>query len=422
MSKVVIQIDQISKLYRLGEVGTGALYADLQRWWSRQLGKEDPFAKIGTINDRTLKGESDYVWALNDVSFEVRQGEVMGIIGMNGAGKSTLLKILSKVTKPTKGAVRIKGKVASLLEVGTGFHPDLTGRENIFLNGAILGMNKREIKDRFDEIVDFAGVEKYVDTPVKRYSSGMYVRLAFAVAAHLEPDILIVDEVLAVGDIEFQNKCLGKMQQVSSQNGRTVLFVSHNIGSINQLCNRSVLLEKGGVSLIGETQEVLDAYLLGTSLKLGAIYERNSEDEIDLGFLKVMSSNSFGEMKEEFYTHEEISITVHIKGDPQNEGLELALSLYDKVRNRIFTIHENLIPYYSAGLETIKLIVTLPSGFLTPGRYSWLMCINHPGVGIIDLKDSICSFRVLDGGSGFSQYEEGSYGVVFANYQVKKIS
>src|SRR5476651_1152442 len=232
-----IKVENLSKMYQLGNFGTGTISRDLERFWAKMRGKEDPFLKIGEINDRSQKGESDIVWSLKDINFEVQQGDAVGIIGRNGAGKSTLLKVLSRVTSPTTGSVKIKGRVASLLEVGTGFHPELSGRENIFLNGAILGMRKAEIKRRFDEIVDFAGVERYIDTPVKRYSSGMYVRLAFAVAAYLESDILIVDEVLAVGDAEFQKKCLGKMGDISKGEGRTVLFVSHNMGTVAQLCN-----------------------------------------------------------------------------------------------------------------------------------------------------------------------------------------
>lgn len=260
MSDIVIKAEDIGKLYKLGEIGTGTLSHDLNRWWARVRGKEDPFAKIGQTNDRTQKGSSDYVWALKDINFEVKQGEVLGIIGRNGAGKSTLLKILSKVTTPTTGRIKVKGRIASLLEVGTGFHPELTGRENIFLNGAILGMTKAEIRSKFDEIVDFAGVERYIDTPVKRYSSGMYVRLAFAVAAFLEPEILIVDEVLAVGDAEFQKKCLGRMKDVSKNDGRTVLFVSHDLSAITTLTKRSVLLRNGQIQIISNTQEVINNY------------------------------------------------------------------------------------------------------------------------------------------------------------------
>lgn len=275
MSDTVIKVENVGKLYRLGEVGTGTITHDLNRWWAKVRGKEDPFAKIGETNDRATKGNSDYVWSLKDVSFEVKQGEVLGIIGRNGAGKSTLLKILSKVTTPTTGRIKVKGRIASLLEVGTGFHPELTGRENIYLNGAILGMTKAEIRAKFDEIVDFSGVERYIDTPVKRYSSGMYVRLAFAVAAFLEPEILIVDEVLAVGDAEFQKKCLGRMQDVSKNDGRTVLFVSHNMAAVRQLCSYGILLSKGRVEENSEIDVVIDTYFSSQSKQ--SVYNFQSE-------------------------------------------------------------------------------------------------------------------------------------------------
>jgi lipopolysaccharide transport system ATP-binding protein len=255
----VIKLENVSKQYRLGTIGTKTLQGDLSRWWANVMGKEDPFLKVDTANQIDVAG-GEFVWALKDVHLNVKQGDVLGIIGKNGAGKSTLLKILSRITLPTRGTIRIKGRTASLLEVGTGFHPELTGRENIFLNGAILGMTKIEIKNKFDEIVAFSGVEKFLDTPVKRYSSGMYVRLAFAVAAHLDPDILIVDEVLAVGDAAFQKKCLGKMKD-SAGEGRTVLFVSHNIGAIAELTRKCALLEYGHIKNYGATPDVISNYL-----------------------------------------------------------------------------------------------------------------------------------------------------------------
>ena len=258
----VIDVRDISKQYRLGQVGTGTLSHDLSRWWHRIRGKEDPFLKIGETNDRSTKSTNPYVWALKDVSFEVPQGEVLGIIGKNGAGKSTLLKILSRVTTPTTGRIHMKGRLASLLEVGTGFHPEMTGRENIYMNGTIMGMTRQEVRSKLEEIIEFAGVAKYVDTPVKRYSSGMTVRLGFAIAAHLEPEILVVDEVLAVGDAEFQKKAIGKMQDVSKGQGRTVLFVSHNMASIQNLCNSGILLQHGKVELISNNiRHVIDEYL-----------------------------------------------------------------------------------------------------------------------------------------------------------------
>ncbi len=260
MNNTVIKIENLSKQYRLGLVGTGSLGHDINRWWAKLRGKPDPYLKIGEANDRTQQGDSEYVWALKDINFEVKLGEVLGIIGRNGAGKSTLLKILSRVTAPTTGNVKVKGRIASLLEVGTGFHPELTGRENIYLNGAINGMTKVEVTKKLDEIVDFSGCERYVDTPVKRYSSGMLVRLGFSVAAHLDSEILIVDEVLAVGDAEFQKKCLGKMKDAAGI-GRTVLFVSHNMNALRSLCERAILIENGKQSLNGEPHFVIESYL-----------------------------------------------------------------------------------------------------------------------------------------------------------------
>lgn len=309
MSNSVIKVENLGKQYHLGIVGTGTVAHDLNRWWYRVRGKEDPYLKIGDTNDRTTKG-SDIVWALKDINFEVQRGDVLGIIGRNGAGKSTLLKILSRVTVPSVGSIKAKGRIASLLEVGTGFHPELTGRENIFLNGAILGMTKYEIKKRFDEIVSFSGVDRYIDTPVKRYSSGMYVRLAFAVAAHLEPEILIIDEVLAVGDAEFQKKCLGKMKDVSG-NGRTVLFVSHNMHAVEGLCNRTIYLNQGMISAAGETKMILDQYM-NENLK-NAVTEYAAIDDYrhrrgngDVRFTKIEVTNASGELTNEFKTGETI--------------------------------------------------------------------------------------------------------------------
>ena len=261
-----IEFDHVGKQYRLGLVSTGTISHDLNRWWAMNvLRREDPYLKIGETNDRSSRGHSDYVWALRDISFSVEQGDVVGIIGKNGAGKSTLLKLLSRVTAPTTGQIRARGRIASLLEVGTGFHPEMTGRENIYMNGAIMGMTKQEITRKLDEIVDFSGCERYIDTPVKRYSSGMTVRLGFAIAAHLEPEILVVDEVLAVGDAEFQKKAIGKMQDVSKGEGRTVLFVSHNMGAVRRLCHHGVVLKNGKVDYLGEVNACVDRYLLDQS-------------------------------------------------------------------------------------------------------------------------------------------------------------
>ena len=263
---VAISFDHVGKLYQLGVVGTGTLSHDLNRWWATKiLGKEDPYLKIGETNDRSKKGSSDFVWALRDITFDVEQGDVVGIIGKNGAGKSTLLKLLSRITSPSTGVIRARGRIGSLLEVGTGFHPEMTGRENIYMNGSIMGMTRAEISRKLDEIVDFAGVERYLDTPVKRYSSGMTVRLGFAVAAFMEPEILVVDEVLAVGDAEFQKKAIGKMQDVSQGGGRTVLFVSHNMAAVKNLCKKGVVLENGEVSFIGTQNQAIEYYLSSSS-------------------------------------------------------------------------------------------------------------------------------------------------------------
>lgn len=312
MSELVLQVEHLSKMYRLGEVGTGTLSDDIKRWFYKVRGKEDPFSKVGEKNVRSQSSDSNFVWVLNDINFSVTQGEVIGIIGKNGAGKSTLLKILSKITGPTKGQVRTKGRVASLLEVGTGFHPELTGRENIYLNGSILGMNKKEISSKLDEIVDFAGVERYLDTPVKRYSSGMKVRLGFAVAANLEPEILIVDEVLAVGDAEFQSKAVGKMKSISQGNGRTVLFVSHNMGSIKNLCSRTLLLEDGEIVMTGDSDSVVEHYL--SSSYVDSIDSINLKDRQGLGNVLIKDITFLkesGKSSNEFISGEQIKIIVN---------------------------------------------------------------------------------------------------------------
>ena len=289
-----IQIENVSKLYRLGQIGTGTISHDLNRWWCKVRGKPDPYQCIGKDNARENSG-GDYAWALKDVNMNIEQGQILGIIGRNGAGKSTLLKLLSRVTAPTSGNIKIKGRIASLLEVGTGFHPELTGRENIFLNGAILGMTRSEIHRQFDAIVDFSGCGKYIDTPVKRYSSGMYVRLAFAVAAHLESEILVVDEVLAVGDADFQSRCLGKMEDVSRTDGRTILFVSHNMGAVKKLCPHSALVQHGQVTLCDDTTSVINTYLRGDSENVRRSVcgetDKAENDEIDLHEISVCDQN-----------------------------------------------------------------------------------------------------------------------------------
>lgn len=289
---VAIKVENLSKAYQIGQIGTGTISRDIERWFvTKVLGREDPFLKLGQVNDRATKGETDVVWSLKDINLEIEQGDAVGIIGRNGAGKSTLLKLLSRVTSPTTGSIKIKGRVASLLEVGTGFHPELTGRENVFLNGSILGMRKREIERKLDEIIDFSGVERYIDTPVKRYSSGMSVRLAFAVAAHLESETLIVDEVLAVGDAEFQKKCLGKMEEVGKRDGRTILFVSHNMSAVQELCERGIQVDMGTIVFDGSTADCVGNYLRFNHRPLESGETRGLQP-IVLGNLKINGSSN----------------------------------------------------------------------------------------------------------------------------------
>jgi lipopolysaccharide transport system ATP-binding protein len=325
---VAIKVENLSKAYQLGQFGTGTLSHDLNRWWALKRGRQDPYLKIGEENNRSSKGESNVVWSLKDINFEIEQGSAVGIIGKNGAGKSTLLKILSQVTAPTYGKIGIKGRIASLLEVGTGFHPELSGRENIYLNGAILGMRKSEIDRKFDQIVDFAGVERYIDTPVKRYSSGMYVRLAFGVAAHLESEILIVDEVLAVGDADFQRKCLGKMGEISNSEGRTILFVSHNLNSITQLCNSAILLKNGKVSDSGNTNKIINSYLFeernnSSRIHFDSFSSNNSLVKMENAWI----SNELGNEERCFFIGQNICINIEIFKEIESENLDVCLSV-----------------------------------------------------------------------------------------------
>ena len=319
-----IEFENISKQYRLGLVSTGTLSHDLNRFWQTKiLRREDPYLKVGETNDRAHKGNSDYVWALKDINFKVEQGDVVGIIGRNGAGKSTLLKLLSRVTAPTTGTIRAKGRIASLLEVGTGFHPEMTGRENIYMNGAIMGMSRSEITRKLDEIVDFSGCERYLDTPVKRYSSGMTVRLGFAIAAHLEPEILVVDEVLAVGDAEFQKKAIGKMREVSSTEGRTVLFVSHNMGTIKSLCTSGLLLDNGSIKYSGSALDTVHEYLSGSSVETDSIVDtlvhRNRLKGMKPVIQRVELLNKYGEHSNTFCQDEDIYIRVSYDASKEAE-------------------------------------------------------------------------------------------------------
>ena len=341
---IAIRAENISKQYRLGEVGTGTISHDLNRFWAKMRRKEDPFLKIGESNDRSQKGGSEYVWSLKDINFEIEKGDAVGIIGRNGAGKSTLLKLLSRVTKPTTGHFDVDGRIASLLEVGTGFNPEMTGRENIFLNGAILGMRKHEIKKKFDEIVDFSGVERYIDTPVKRYSSGMYVRLAFAVAAHLESEILIVDEVLAVGDAEFQKKCLGKMGDVSKGEGRTVLFVSHNMTSIQNLCNKALLLENGNIHYTGSCEIAVQKYLRQNTISQNFSEAKNRKGN---GIIKIQNVKVYGKNTEtKPQSGEKFSLEFEIDNPQQLDCSEIIFDLRidDYLGNRLIWLSSSLKP------------------------------------------------------------------------------
>jgi ABC-type polysaccharide/polyol phosphate transport system ATPase subunit len=369
----VIKIENISKLYRLGQVGTGSIFHDVNRWWHGVRGKEDPYMRVGEENDRTKKGEGDYVWALKDINFEVAQGEVLGIIGRNGAGKSTLLKILSRTTAPTTGSIKVKGRIASLLEVGTGFHPELSGRDNIFMNGTILGMTRAEIKSKFDEIVDFAGIERYLDTPVKRYSSGMYVRLAFGVAAHLESEILIVDEVLAVGDAEFQKKCLGKMKDVSEKQGRTVLFVSHNLQSIASLSSKLISLSNGYISSYNNPYEGIHHYFKNEVNTFNSGDEKiylQTNDESPIKILNYFLVENGYDLKSSYMNQDDLNVIVEFEIHQINPDFILGIAIYNlEGVNIIWSIHsENNVPI-ELKIGKQKLCIKIPLKHLNVGGY-----------------------------------------------------
>lgn len=377
-----IEVNHLSKMYRLGTVSTGTLSHDLNRWWHSLRGLEDPYKKIAEANARDSKGDSDYVWSLKDVNFEVKQGEILGIVGRNGAGKSTLLKVLSKVTGPTSGSIKMRGRVASLLEVGTGFHPELTGRENLFLNGAILGMTKREITSKFDEIVAFSGVERYIDTPVKRYSSGMYVRLAFAVAAHLEPEILIVDEVLAVGDAEFQKKCLGKMKDVSNKEGRTVLFVSHNMTAVKSLCTSGLQLHQGSVKAIGSIDAVIDSYIA-----FAAFSSKLEINETNEGFrLKEIAIKDNG-IKGNFDIDKELIFTIDIESEHDFDAININLFFNAMEGGLIFATCSDSEPMKKGAH---RYTCTIPANTLNDNVYAIdVMVVKEGAKHIHHLKEVI---------------------------------
>tara|TARA_B110000046_G_scaffold25748_1_gene25404 strand:+ start:1979 stop:3232 length:1254 start_codon:yes stop_codon:yes gene_type:complete len=392
MSRVVLSIEDVSKQYRLGTIGTGTISHDLNRWWHTMRGKEDPYAKIGSVNNRAQSSGSDYVWALKDINLEVNDGDVVGIIGKNGAGKSTLLKLLSQVTNPTSGQIKVRGRIASLLEVGTGFHPELTGRENIYLNGAILGMSKAEISRKLDEIVDFAGVASYIETPVKRYSSGMMVRLGFAVAAHLEPEILVVDEVLAVGDAEFQKKCISKMKDVSEQ-GRTVLFVSHNMNSIRNLCTRGVLIEDGMIHFDGDIEDCISNYLVINQEEIP-----HSADYSDLPN-HVMVKQIRADKPQFEYSTDEITFSARLKLSMEIPDLFLGIIIEDSKSNTILVsstdeLEEDILRNRSQGEYDVTFGIR--GQILKPGRYYLTFSLRSAGDLKYHKEVRAISFKVDD--------------------------
>ncbi len=408
-----IEFNNISKQYRLGLVSTRTLSHDLNRWWKTQVRhKEDPYLKIGEVNDRAHKGESDYVWALKDINLKVEQGEVLGIIGKNGAGKSTLLKILSKVTAPTTGTIKVNGRIASLLEVGTGFHPEMTGRENIYMNGAILGMTKKEIDRKLDEIVDFSGVERYIDTPVKRYSSGMTVRLGFAIAAHLEPEILVVDEVLAVGDAEFQKKAIGKMQDVSRSDGRTVLFVSHNMAAINDLCKNTLLLSDGKIKNIGKTSQIIDLYLgenSDTEIKREWDDLENAPGNSQIKIRKIYSVNSENQMINYSLISEEVGIYIEYQVLEDIPYFTHGINVFSTSGIHIFTSHDNN-PYEKDSIikkGVYTTIVWIPANLLQDGDYLVnVACMRYNPFEILFHEENLIKIKLIDSNKNSSRPED----------------
>jgi lipopolysaccharide transport system ATP-binding protein len=410
LKDIILKAENISKQYRLGQVGTGTLSHDLNRWWHQVRGKEDPYLKIGDTNDRSTKGTSDYVWALQDINFEVERGEVLGIIGKNGAGKSTLLKILSKVTAPTTGSIKCRGRIASLLEVGTGFNGEMTGRENIFLNGAILGMTKKEIASKLDEIIEFSGCERYIDTPVKRYSSGMTVRLAFAVAAFLEPEILVIDEVLAVGDAEFQKKAIGKMQDISRSGGRTVLFVSHNMAAVKQLCTKAIVLENGSVVFEGNTNVGIE-YYLQTNQYEGYIGQYINEAVEESGFVSLALVDKNDTVRTEFGFDEPITIKIKAKVAEQHLNAYLSFRVLERNERIIFTSEIKLATEIDKA-GTCQFEVKLPIQLLAPNKFKLTFGMHIPNVELIDFREECLSFEILETGSDFHIYGNADYGCV----------
>ncbi len=424
----IIEAKNISKLYKLGVVSTGTLSHDLNRWWHKARGKEDPYTLVAESNNRESKGESDYVWSLRDISFDIKAGEIVGIIGKNGAGKSTLLKILSRVTGPTSGSVKLRGRVASLLEVGTGFHPELTGRENLYLNGTILGMTKKEIDRKFDEIVAFSGVERYIDTPVKRYSSGMYVRLAFAVAAHLDPEILIVDEVLAVGDAEFQKKCLGKMKQVSEGEGRTVLFVSHNMSAVKTLCTSAILLQNGRLINQSDNHSIVAQYLASASNASSAVsFEENNAPGTNLAkLLSVKIFNEQGhpeiEQGDGFSIEAEVLVHTQMQGD-----ISITFHLRDELDHLIFVANPSFekMVFESDGTKTkIRFRCSVAANIMNEGHYRLARVIILNSINVIANVDDVIFFNIVPSRIKNISWQGQKEGIVAPkfNWQIEQIN
>jgi len=418
MSETVIRIENLGKKYLIR-------HQQRERYTALRDVLANKFKSFGKRlvglqpHSSNLQPSREEFWALKDVLFEVKQGDRIGIIGRNGAGKTTLLKLLSRITEPTTGRIAIKGRVASLLEVGTGFHPELTGRENIFLNGAILGMSKAEIKRKFDEIVDFAEIEKFLDTPVKRYSSGMYVRLAFAVAAHLEPEILLVDEVLAVGDAQFQKKCLGKMEDVSNKEGRTVLFVSHNMGAVAQLCSKAILLRKGSIVKEGDTQLAIDYYISEASSERNNGFTASPNSDKDMFISKAQALNSEGKPTTHFTHKESIVLAVNCVINTWVSNTVMGFFIRDRKGRKIFTNNNTEWVNIDQRSREIYVTATLPSDLLVPGQYIFTFAISIPQVSIVDLVEDSLTITIIDAGSKFSMFEGYDYGCVFVDCKWK---
>ena len=394
-----IEFDHVGKQYQLGLVSTGTLFRDLNRWWAMNVRhREDPFLKIGETNDRAHKGESNYVWALKDITFNVEQGDVVGIIGKNGAGKSTLLKLLSRVTSPTVGEIRARGRIASLLEVGTGFHPEMTGRENIFMNGAIMGMTKQEIGRKLDEIIDFSGCERYIDTPVKRYSSGMTVRLGFAIAAHLEPEILVVDEVLAVGDAEFQKKAIGKMQDVAKGGDRTVLFVSHNMAAVKKLCHKGIILQNGLVDYQGDIQSTIDRYM-ANQMDRSAISLETINDRKGNGLLRITNIlllDKDGHSKDVFEVGEKLFIKLEFdkkEGFSQLTHTRIDIGINNMMNVRVTWLSSQIF-YDKIPNNSNSIVFEIPELLLSEGDYNFNLYCNSE-LGIVDWLQNVGHLRLV---------------------------